>query len=44
MEAQVKKIDLPDQNIYAGFDAHLNTWKVILWQKILYIKTFYTAS
>jgi hypothetical protein len=38
MEAQVKKIDFTDQNIYVGFDAHLNSWKVtVMTEGVVYL-------
>ena len=40
MEAQVKKIDFKDQNIYAGFDAHLKSWKVTIMAEDIIYKTF----
>jgi transposase len=40
MEAQVKKIDFTDQNIYVGFDAHLNSWKVTVMTEDIVYKTF----
>ena len=40
MEAQVKKIDFTDQNIYVGFDAHLNSWKVTVMAEDIVYKTF----
>ena len=40
MEAQVKKIDFTDQNIYVGFDAHLNSWKVTVMTEGVVYKTF----
>lgn len=40
MEAQGKKIDFTGQNIYAGFDAHLNTWKVTIMTEDIVYKTF----
>jgi transposase len=40
MESQVKKIDFTDQNIYAGFDAHLKSWKVTVMAEDLVYKTF----
>jgi transposase len=40
MEAQVKKIDFNGQNIYAGFDAHLNSWKVTIMAEDIVYKTF----
>jgi len=40
MEAQVKKIDFTGQNIYAGFDAHLNSWKVTVMAEDIVYKTF----
>ena len=40
MEAQVKKIDFTGQNIYAGFDAHLNSWKVTIMAEDIVYKTF----
>ena len=40
MKAQVKKIDFTDQNIYAGFDAHLKSWKVTVMAEDLVFKTF----
>ena len=40
MEAQVKKIDFTDQNIYVGFDAHLKSWKVTVMAENIVYKTF----
>jgi transposase len=40
MEAQVKKIDFTDQNIYVGFDAHLKSWKVTVMTEDIVYKTF----
>jgi transposase len=40
MEAQGKKIDFTDQNIYAGFDAHLRSWKVTVMAEDIVYKTF----
>lgn len=40
MKAQVKKIDFTDQNIYAGFDAHLKSWKVTIMAEDVVYKTF----
>ena len=40
MKAQVKKIDFTDQNIYAGFDAHLKSWKVTVMAEGTVYKTF----
>jgi len=40
MKAQVKKIDFTDQNIYAGFDAHLKSWKVTIMADNVVYKTF----
>ena len=40
MEAQVKKIDFTGQNIYAGFDAHLKSWKVTVMAEDIVYKTF----
>ena len=40
MEAQVKKIDFTGQNIYAGFDAHLKSWKVTVMAEDIIYKTF----
>jgi len=40
MESQVKKIDFTNQNIYAGFDAHLKSWKVTVMAEDLVYKTF----
>lgn len=40
MKAQVKKIDFTDQNIYAGFDAHLKSWKVTIMADDVVYKTF----
>jgi transposase len=40
MEAQVKKIDFTNQNIYAGFDAHLKSWKVSIMVENVMYKTF----
>jgi transposase len=40
MKAQVNKIDFTDQNIYAGFDAHLKSWKVTIMAEDVVYKTF----
>jgi len=40
MEAQVKKIDFTNQNIYVGFDAHLKSWKVTVMTEDIVYKTF----
>ena len=40
MEAQVKKLDFTDQNIYIGFDAHLKDWKVTIMTEDVVYKTF----
>src|SRR4030043_1195191 len=40
MKAQVKQIDFTGQNIYAGFDAHLNSWKVTVMAEDIVYKTF----
>lgn len=40
MKAQVKKIDFTDQNIYAGLDAHLKSWKVTIMAEDVVYKTF----
>ncbi len=40
MEAQVKKLDFTDQNIYIGFDAHLKDWKVTVMVEDIIYKTF----
>jgi transposase len=40
METQVKQIDFTGQNIYAGFDAHLNSWKVTVMAEDIVYKTF----
>jgi transposase len=40
MKAQVNKIDFTDQNIYAGFDAHLKSWKVTVMAEDVVYKTF----
>jgi transposase len=40
MEAQVKKLDFTDQNIYIGFDAHLKDWKVTIMTEDIVYKTF----
>jgi transposase len=40
MKAQVTKIDFTDQNIYAGFDAHLKSWKVTVMADDIVYKTF----
>jgi transposase len=40
MEAQVKKLDFTDQNIYIGFDAHLKDWKVTIMTDDIVYKTF----
>ena len=40
METQVKKLDFTGQNIYAGFDVHLRSWKVTIMTDRLTHKTF----
>jgi transposase len=40
MNTQVKKIDFTDQNIYAGFDTHLKSWKVTVMAENVVYKTF----
>lgn len=40
MKAQVKQIDFTGQNIYAGFDAHLKSWKVTVMAEDTVYKTF----
>ena len=40
MEAQVRKIDFKDQNIYVGFDVHKNSWKVTIIAENTFYKTF----
>jgi len=40
MKAQGKKIDFTGQNIYAGFDAHLKSWKVTIMAEDTVYKTF----
>ena len=40
MKAQVKKIDFTGQNIYAGFDAHMKSWKVTIMVDDFVYKTF----
>jgi transposase len=40
MEAQVKKIDFTNQNIYVGFDAHLKSWQVTVMAEDIVYKTF----
>lgn len=40
MEAQVKKLDFTNQNIYVGFDAHLKDWKVTIMAEDIVYKTF----
>jgi transposase len=40
MKAQVKQIDFTGQNIYAGFDAHLKSWKVTVMTEDTVYKTF----
>ena len=37
---QVNKLDFKDQNIYIGFDAHLNSWKVTVMTEKITHKTF----
>ncbi len=40
MEAQVRKIDFKDQNIYVGFDVHKKNWKVTVMAEDTFYKTF----
>ena len=40
MEAQVRKIDFKDQNIYVGFDVHKKSWKVTVMAEDTFYKTF----
>jgi transposase len=40
METQVNKLDFTGQNIYAGFDVHLRSWKVTIMTDRLTHKTF----
>jgi len=40
MKAQVRKIDFTDQNIYAGIDVHLKSWKVTVMAEDIVYKTF----
>jgi transposase len=40
MEAQVRKIDFKDQNIYVGFDVHKKSWKVTVMAEDVFYKTF----
>lgn len=40
MNAQVKKIDFKNQNIYVGFDAHSKDWKVTIMAENMVFKTF----
>ena len=40
MNAQVKQIDFTGQNIYAGFDVHLKSWKVTVMAETFVYKTF----
>jgi transposase len=40
MEAQVKKIDFTNQNIYVGFDTHLKSWQVTVMAEDIVYKTF----
>jgi len=40
MNAQVKQIDFTGQNIYAGFDVHLKSWKVTVMAESFVYKTF----
>ena len=40
MNTQVRKIDFTGQNIYAGFDVHLKSWKVTVMVEDVEHKTF----
>jgi transposase len=40
MNAQVNQIDFTGQNIYAGFDVHLKSWKVTIMAESIVYKTF----
>lgn len=40
MEAQIKKIDFTNQNIYVGFDVHKKSWKVTIMAENVFHKTF----
>jgi transposase len=40
MQAQVKKTDFKNQNIYVGFDAHSKDWKVTVIAENMVFKTF----
>jgi len=40
MEAQIKKIDFTNQNIYVGFDVHKKSWKVTIMAENIFHKTF----
>jgi transposase len=40
METQSNKIDFSNQNIYVGFDVHLNSWKVTILTEKVAVKTF----
>jgi transposase len=40
METQSNKIDFSNQNIYVGFDVHLNSWKVTILTDEVAVKTF----
>lgn len=40
METQSNKIDFSNQNIYIGFDVHLNSWKVTILTEKVAVKTF----
>jgi transposase len=40
MPTQKNDLNFEDQNIYAGFDTHLKSWKVTLLTDGLNLKTF----
>ena len=40
METQINKLDFTGQNIYAGFDVHLKSWRVTIMTDYLTHKTF----
>lgn len=40
MHTQIKELDFTGQNIYAGIDAHKNSWKVSIYSEEIYHKTF----
>jgi len=40
MQYQINKLDFTGQNIYAGFDVHLKSWKVTIMTEKLTHKTF----